>query len=1102
MKKVFDNFKDKISNINKLNISINKEKYIFLGIISIFLVVILLMGNTYSLFKSSNVDEDLHVYKTGVLEVTYTLSDDNVMIDTKSSTSLEDSEYINPYRLIVTNTGNVAYKFNVILSNTTASNVINSQYIMTKVGKLEPVSLVNCTNNIIKSDVIVPAGDQVIVDVRVWLSNTVQNTEMGKSFYAKLSIDGLAVYNENNNIDNSDLRADYPLLSEAEPGSYVRYIGNNGCTGDHCSGINANSSSTSNGYCGDAAYIYNSSGWRVAYSKSGNTYIVSAGSPECMCTNSDGTTSNSSCSTHEPTTGAPLHVSNLDNASLKYCNAGFVNGGLCNTNMANSLKDENFQIMTGSNLAECFSNTIESCGHGNDLIEVGGYYWFATGTTVQDVAAYSLYNWAPHRMAVRYSASLGLDGVRPIIKLDPSVEIIDGKGTENDPYIIENPNTIKDLSGNMNNGVPVNSRWNEKAGTVTINGVDGYVNMGLKNYDFDNTVSLILRFKLNSLPELDVKYQLLGNWETAGFGIEIKNSSDNGYSFIFNPYIQELSSYYYAIYYPETAVKEDIWYTLVGTYDGTTIKLYLDGTLVASTSVSGTIKPSIANVALGANPPKPEDDYLNYSNATFDYALIYDRAITEDEVTSNFSGGEINSNNINKEQLLAFYNFGSDTVEDDTVYLNEVKAGSYVKYIGNNGCTGDVCKGVYSSTNSREFDTKGWRVAYTDSTNAYLVSAGSLEYLCTNSDGTTSNSSCSSYINTGGAPVHISNLSAASLKYCNAGFSHNSICDNNSIWTINNNDFTKIIGKTLTDCSAIEKDTTCGYNNDLIDNKGWYWFATPYNASSSVNVFDWAGSSSYVGGMTSKNLGGVRAVTKLDSMVEVVGGKGTENDPYIIENPNTIKDLSGNMNNGALINNPVWDKTKGKLTTNGVDSYVNMGLANYDFGNSVTLATKIQIKEVKYGTIINNQEDGGMHIYLNPTSLCFSFGIYIDGAYYYFHSTLKPELNAWYNIVAVYDGTNLALYSNGELLTLDTSIASSTSTKTGNIGISTMPFYLGNNPQKDGIPYVPGNVKFDYVLIYDRALTEKEITDNFSGNSINNSTLDKTDLLVYYDFEG
>lgn len=166
-----------------------------------------MIGTTYSIFTSSDIDENKNVYTTGNLNITYTLSSDNIKFEDITPMSLEDRYEIKPYRITVTNSGNVPYMFDVILNDTTAGDVINYQYIMTEVGQLDPIALNECTNNVIKEDVIVPANSSVNVDVRIWISDTIQNTEVGKSFYGKLSIDGLAIYNSNDNIDNSILEA-------------------------------------------------------------------------------------------------------------------------------------------------------------------------------------------------------------------------------------------------------------------------------------------------------------------------------------------------------------------------------------------------------------------------------------------------------------------------------------------------------------------------------------------------------------------------------------------------------------------------------------------------------------------------------------------------------------------------------------------------------------------------------------------------------------------------------------------------------------------------------------------------------------------------------
>jgi len=203
MKKIFSYLKVKSGGVKYYNLG--NTRFIILSILSIILVSTLLLGSTYSLFRSSNVDEDLHVYKTGNLDITYTLSEDNIVFSNNVPISGEEVSNIVPYRITVNNLGNVAYKFNLILVDTTAINVIDYQYIMVQVGVLESVSLADCSNNVIQEDVIVSAGESVDIDIRVWLSEAIPNNEIGKSFYAKLSIDGLAVYDEIGSVDNRDL---------------------------------------------------------------------------------------------------------------------------------------------------------------------------------------------------------------------------------------------------------------------------------------------------------------------------------------------------------------------------------------------------------------------------------------------------------------------------------------------------------------------------------------------------------------------------------------------------------------------------------------------------------------------------------------------------------------------------------------------------------------------------------------------------------------------------------------------------------------------------------------------------------------------------------
>ncbi len=89
----------------------------------------------------------------------------------------------------------------------------------------------------------------------------------------------------------------------------------------------------------------------------------------------------------------------------------------------------------------CYKQHSESCEGVNDIIIGSGNYWLASNFEKGTTNYYwdSIYNYL---LDADTSNPLGL---RPVIKLDPNVYIIDGDGTSNNPYIISNE-VIKDTN--------------------------------------------------------------------------------------------------------------------------------------------------------------------------------------------------------------------------------------------------------------------------------------------------------------------------------------------------------------------------------------------------------------------------------------------------------------------------------------------------------------------------------------------------------------------------------------------------------------------------------------------------------------------------------
>jgi len=230
-----------------------------------------------------------------------------------------------------------------------------------------------------------------------------------------------------------------PLLSEMKVGSYVSYVGNNGCEGDSCSGQNANYESEEKmGYCSNSNNQFISNGWRIAYIKDNEVYLVAGGAVDCMCTNNDLTTSNSSCSSWTKNVSREGHINNLNNNALKYCNINYVADGRCDTSTVWNFNGDDFKNITGSELSSssCFTSySNKLCGYGNDLIDNGGFYWISA---FYDDVSVSTFFWTTSGRYVYNNFPSALRGVRPVIRLDANVVITDGQGTYENPYIIGN----------------------------------------------------------------------------------------------------------------------------------------------------------------------------------------------------------------------------------------------------------------------------------------------------------------------------------------------------------------------------------------------------------------------------------------------------------------------------------------------------------------------------------------------------------------------------------------------------------------------------------------------------------------------------------------
>jgi hypothetical protein len=192
--------------------------------------------------------------------------------------------------------------------------------------------------------------------------------------------------------------------------------------------------------------------------------------------------------------------------------------------------------------------------------------------------------------------------------------------------------TWRDISGNNNNGTLTNGPTFSgigKQASIVFDGVDdGVSTTHNSSIDVRNQISMECFFKLNSF--------------TPG-GVYADRSCliIKAYSYYLTINLSgKIDTYFYGIntgtyYSSNSSVSLNQWTQAVVTFNGTTINWYINGNLDKSQSQSGTITPQRdGDLGIG------REGFENYGRATngrISKAVIYNRALSADEVSQNFN---------------------------------------------------------------------------------------------------------------------------------------------------------------------------------------------------------------------------------------------------------------------------------------------------------------------------------------------------------------------------------------------------------------------------------------------------------------------------------
>jgi hypothetical protein len=181
-------------------------------------------------------------------------------------------------------------------------------------------------------------------------------------------------------------------------------------------------------------------------------------------------------------------------------------------------------------------------------------------------------------------------------------------------------NIAHDYSGKGNNGTLVNNpTWTKAfngAGALSFNAANSqYVWLGSPASLQVTSISVASWFKTTSSQPMDI-YRWLYN------GVELGLNQGNVQFFFFD------SNKQYTVTSPST-YNDGSWHQAVGTYDGTNVKLYVDGVLVATRAITDTIFYGSGGAAIGREGAIAS----NYFNGLIADVRIYNYALPPSEIT-------------------------------------------------------------------------------------------------------------------------------------------------------------------------------------------------------------------------------------------------------------------------------------------------------------------------------------------------------------------------------------------------------------------------------------------------------------------------------------
>lgn len=202
-------------------------------------------------------------------------------------------------------------------------------------------------------------------------------------------------------------------------------------------------------------------------------------------------------------------------------------------------------------------------------------------------------------------------------------------------YFDENTGSVAYDKINKNNGIVHGASWVEgkSNSALLFDGIDDWVEVkDSASLDISNAITIATWVKPFSLsgPNADDYFIIVfkGYWKwwepttETNYELYLMNSSEHPNSIWFE-FLDDKEFHYVG---KNNVIEENKWYHIVGTYNGSVMRIYLDGVLIDSKEVVTSLVTNNHTLTIG------QVDNNFYFNGIIDEVAIYNRALSAKEV--------------------------------------------------------------------------------------------------------------------------------------------------------------------------------------------------------------------------------------------------------------------------------------------------------------------------------------------------------------------------------------------------------------------------------------------------------------------------------------